>query len=282
MDHSLYFSLTGYKNTMRLAALANRPAFSAAQPPVLCLHGWLDNAASFIPLARELADMPVLALDFPGHGHSPYRSSDAHYYFFDWVEDIVALCQQQGWQQLTVIGHSMGGMAATALAAAFPELVARLVLIDSLGFVTAEDNCCTAQLREGILSRLKKPPVRKRQYPDLAAAAQARVAQSDFSVTEALLLAERGTSTDHNGVSWANDYRLRYKSVHRLTPAQAQALCQAVQAPVLAIVASDGPFVAKLTEVAAWYRQLKIAKVTGGHHCHMTAAAEVAGLIRTW
>ncbi|WP_290611090.1 alpha/beta fold hydrolase [Arsukibacterium sp. UBA3155] len=267
---------------MQLAALANRPTFSASQPPILCLHGWLDNAASFRPLASELASLPLLALDFPGHGLSANRSNDAHYYFFDWVEDVVALCQQQGWQQLTVVGHSMGGMVATALAAAFPELVARLVLIDSLGFVTAEPNDTCEQLRQGIVSRLKGPPARKPYYQSLTAAAEARLRQSDFSLQEALLLAERGTVTNQQGVSWDNDYRLRYRSVHRLTDAQAKALCLEVQAPVLAILASDGPFNSKLAELQSWYERLTVKQITGGHHCHMTAASEVARLIKAW
>ncbi len=282
MDHSLNFSLSGYKTNVQLAALANSVDFNAENPPVLCLHGWLDNAASFSPLAKAMADIPMLALDFPGHGRSQNRSGDAHYYFFDWVEDIVAFCQQQGWQQLTLIGHSMGGMVATAIAAAFPQLVAKLVLIDSLGFVTESPDNCTEQLRQGISSRLKTPPKRKPYYPDLTAAANARLVQSDFSITEARVLAERGTVTTPHGVSWAHDYRLRAKSVHRLTTEQAQNLCRNVQAPILAILASDGPFAAKLPAVQSWYQHLTVKQIKGGHHCHMTAASDVARLLRAW
>ena len=42
-------------------------------PRVLCLHGWLDNAASFVPLAPLLDRLDVVALDLPGHGHSEHR-----------------------------------------------------------------------------------------------------------------------------------------------------------------------------------------------------------------
>src|SRR5690606_665153 len=139
-----------------------------------------DNAASFIPLAARLPDLPLLALEFPGHGHSSHRGADAHYYFFDWVQDLVALCRQQHWQQLTIIGHSMGGMVATALAAAFPELVERLVLIDSLGFITDVPSNTAKQLRDGINSRLKPAASRKPCYSSVAEAAAARQRQSDF------------------------------------------------------------------------------------------------------
>ena len=56
---------------------------------ILCLHGWLDNAASFNRLAPLLLDssspltdeqlqqpMEILALDFPGHGLSGHKSVD--------------------------------------------------------------------------------------------------------------------------------------------------------------------------------------------------------------
>ena len=60
------------------------------------------------------------------------------------------------------------------------------------------------------------------------------------------------------------------------------ALCWGVQAPVLAIVASDGPFFDKLNALKSGYQQLSVRQVTGGHHCHMTAASQVARLIDAW
>ena len=34
---------------------------------VLALHGWLDNAASFVPLAAQLPGLELVAIDLPGH-----------------------------------------------------------------------------------------------------------------------------------------------------------------------------------------------------------------------
>jgi pimeloyl-ACP methyl ester carboxylesterase len=275
MQHSHYFNTAG----MTLAALSNQPQYGTA--PILCLHGWLDNAASFTPLALQLAQLPLLALEFPGHGHSDHRSKDAYYYFFDWVQDLVALCRQQHWQQLTIIGHSMGGMVATALAAAFPELVARLILIDSMGFITDEPQHAVKQLREGVNSRLKAVSSMP-YYASLTEAATARQRQSDFSLTEAILLAERGTIQTDSGLTWRADMRLRHSSVYRLTPEQAGALVSAVHCPVLALMARDSAFAAKAKQFVPYFADLHYVEVKGGHHCHMTQSADLAAHIKAF
>ena len=41
-------------------------------PPILALHGWLDNAASFARLAPLLKEYYVISIDFPGHGKSDH------------------------------------------------------------------------------------------------------------------------------------------------------------------------------------------------------------------
>ena len=49
-------------------------------PILLCLHGWLDNSASFQPLNQYLSDFHVIAIDLPGHGLSDHKSPDAYYH----------------------------------------------------------------------------------------------------------------------------------------------------------------------------------------------------------
>ena len=63
---------------VKLAAL--RWGCPSSKRRVLCLHGWMDNAASFSRLAphwlSSSADTEIVALDFPGHGLSGHKSSD--------------------------------------------------------------------------------------------------------------------------------------------------------------------------------------------------------------
>ena len=60
----------------RVAGLRGGPAGGTR---VLALHGWLDNAASFVPLAPHLANVELVAIDLPGPGHSAHLPAGAVY-----------------------------------------------------------------------------------------------------------------------------------------------------------------------------------------------------------
>ncbi len=49
------------------------------EPITLCLHGWLDNAASFLPLMPYLPDRRIIAIDWPGHGKHPFAGLGAEW-----------------------------------------------------------------------------------------------------------------------------------------------------------------------------------------------------------
>ena len=101
------------------------------KPVILALHGWLDNAASFLPLAAELdlSEHQLIALDMAGHGHSQHRSADAHYHLVDWIQDIHQLIESNNWSRVILLGHSLGGIVASLYASAFAEKVSKLILL---------------------------------------------------------------------------------------------------------------------------------------------------------
>lgn len=74
-------------SSIRLAAMAWG---HSAGLPVLALHGWLDNAASFARLAPLLPDWRIVALDLAGHGHSKHRPAGCRYHLMDYVFDVIA------------------------------------------------------------------------------------------------------------------------------------------------------------------------------------------------
>ncbi|MDF3124341.1 alpha/beta hydrolase [Rheinheimera sp. 1928-s] len=248
----------------------------------LCLHGWLDNADSFLPLSVYLPQLNLVAIDLPGHGQSQHRSSDAHYHFLDWIYDVATLIKTQGWQQVDIIGHSMGGMIGSVLAAVMPQMVRKLVLIDSIGLVTGEACNTTQQVRTAISHRWQSPNKQKPVYSDLQSAALARQKQSDFDINCALILAKRGTELCAGGLTWSADMRLRESSAYRLMQSQAMQLLNDIQCPVLAVLAKDGLEMMQKAkqEYQAHYRQLELVEIQGGHHCHMMQPKITADAIR--
>lgn len=252
------------------------------KPIVICLHGWLDNVASFYPLIPFLSEhYRVVAIEWPGHGHSDHRGKDAHYHFIDWVYDLVKLFDAQGWQRIDIVAHSMGGMVASAFAAAFPDKVNSLTLIDSIGFVTAPEHETTSQLKKGLESRLKNRTTGVTRWFELDAAANARVAVSDLSIEHAQLIVERSVIKSESGCQWRSDPRLRNISPYRLSLLQAKQLIKDVKCPVQLLHGNKGMKMVSLgiEHYGALFCDLSEVELNGGHHVHMEQPEECARYI---
>jgi len=255
--------------------------------PILCLHGWLDNSASFLPIMSYLNE--VVAIDWPGHGLSSHRSAGAHYHFIDYVYDLLELFESNQWPALNIVAHSMGGMVATMFASAFPEKVKTLTLIDSLGFITDNTENTSINLRKGLLSRLalaKKTQHNQvlnktKMHANIDAAIKARIQVSDLHYRDAKLLVERGMQAVDDGFVWCSDPRLMTKSPVRLSPTQAQQLIQAINIPVQLIYGDKGMDLVKvaLESYHASFNHFKSTMLAGGHHVHMEKAKATAALI---
>jgi pimeloyl-ACP methyl ester carboxylesterase len=101
---------------------------SGAGPAVVLLHGLFGSARNFGHLQRALSDRyRVIALDLRNHGDSPH-GDDMRYTVMaaDVRETLAAL----GAVPAAVIGHSMGGKTAMALALQWPNDVGRLLVAD--------------------------------------------------------------------------------------------------------------------------------------------------------
>jgi pimeloyl-ACP methyl ester carboxylesterase len=112
----------------------------AVRPVVILHHGWLDQGASWGPIADRLArDFRVVVPDARGHGDSDWVGPGGAYWFPDYLLDlhnlVLALRSDGllGAEPVDLIGHSMGGSVAAYFAGTFPEDVRRLVLIEGLG-----------------------------------------------------------------------------------------------------------------------------------------------------
>ena len=255
--------------------LAARARGARDAPPVLALHGWLDNAASFDRLGPLLGDLQLVALDFPGHGHSGHLPPGCRYHFVDYTVDVLAAADALGWQRFSLLGHSLGGAVATLVAAACPERIERLALIEALGPLSAEAAEAPALLAQALAraGRTGRPaPV----YASLDEAAAARCASGWLSATAARPLVERGILAGDDGLRWRSDPRLRWPSPYRLTEEQVLAFLGAIEAPTAVVVAGDGLLQRHPESLERRAAALRDARI---HHLHLEDAAPVAGCI---
>jgi len=119
----------------RLSALA----WQDRDPELVLLHGGSQNAHTWDTVAMAL-DRPLVAIDLPGHGHSdgPGDRPEGQLDVYGNAADVAAAIRQLAPAAQAVIGMSLGGLTAIALAAEAPELVRKLVLVDVLPGLKAQ------------------------------------------------------------------------------------------------------------------------------------------------
>ncbi len=98
-------------------------------PEMVLLHGGGQNAHTWDTVALAL-DRPLLALDLPGHGHSDWPGDARALDPAAMADDMAVAIGRLAPGARRVVGMSLGGVTSIALAAAHPELVAKLVLVD--------------------------------------------------------------------------------------------------------------------------------------------------------
>ncbi|EKT4521220.1 alpha/beta fold hydrolase [Pseudomonas putida] len=236
--------------------------------PVIALHGWLDNANSFIRLAPRLKGLRIVALDLAGHGYSEHRPQGAGYALTDYAHDVLRVAEQLGWQRFGLIGHSLGAIISVQLAGALPDRVSHLALIDGVVPPTGREQDAAERLGMALQAQLRLDGKRKSVYPTLEEGVQARMkGMVAVSREAAELLAQRGLMPVPGGYSWRSDSRLTLPSPMRLNDAQAMAFVQRVACPACLVVAADG----MLVRHTALLEQLPFEQVTvpGGHHLHL-------------
>ena len=250
---------------------------------ILCLHGWLDNAASFIPLMPLLDKYDVVALDMPGHGGSQHRMAGYDYVFVDWIHDVLDVLDALGWQQAHLLGHSMGGAIATIVAASAPERINKLLLIEALGPIAGIAEEAGQRLRQAVSARRYLANDKAaRIIPDLETAVKARLAASNMSSDAARLIVQRNLQAVSGGYVWRSDPRMMLPTHVRTDESFIRSWIRAIEAQTLVIAADPAPIYFTPEQRAARLAELKngqLAVIAGGHHLHMERPDEVAKII---
>ncbi len=249
-------------------------------PPLLALHGWLDNAASFSTIASLLSrDFRVIALDLPGHGQSAHLPNGVtRYHAIDYADHVLNAADALQLERFDLLGHSLGAGVASLVAAAAPARVRNLALIEGLGPLADDGSNTLQRWRE---AEAQRSVTRRalRVFGSIDEALAARVAVGDLRADEARALVERGLRQVQDGYVWSSDPCLRLPTPLRIEEMQLRRLLAGIEAPTLLLLADpETPYLPreKMTARAACVRDIRVEHIAGRHHLHLQHPREVA------
>ncbi|MCT7940298.1 alpha/beta hydrolase [Shewanella holmiensis] len=267
------------------------------KPIILACHGWLDNLQSFVPLAEaflqsELAlHFQLITFDWPGHGLSAHRQGCYPLHWVDYLYDLDAVVNYfipDPNQKIILLGHSLGGIVASAYNASFPERVAQLILIEALSPLFEDANLNSARLKRCFKQHrglFNKPESNKpRGYASVDVVVKARQQLTGMDEKWCRLISSRNLVFIDGLYYWRSDPRLKLDSAYRMTFAQVDALMNQSETQTLLVLGHAGFKQLKLAKQQAsiWFKRLQLAEIDGDHHLHMSNAGELINLIRAF
>ena len=244
------------RDGVRLAALDR----GAGDPPLLFLHGWCCDHRHFAPQIEHFARRHrVVALDQRGFGTSDRPAGE--YTIETFADDAAWLCGELGVRRPVVVGHSLGGAVALALAARHPELPRAVALCDPAVFVASAGD----GLREELCAAL--------------AGAEYRSAAEEF-IREFLFLPEDDAELRERIVAemCATPQRVMLSAFRNLVAFDDEAAGRACGVPLLSIDAG-APFVDRAKLLAACPGAVLRATPGVGHFHQLLAPERVNALL---
>lgn len=105
-------------------------------PPILLVHGWGCSAFTWRHILPQIvrAGRRAIAVDLPGHGLSDKPDAEDAYTIGAMARAVLDLIEAEGWPEVALVGHSMGGGIVRDVALAVPSRVAALAMLAPAGF----------------------------------------------------------------------------------------------------------------------------------------------------
>ena len=274
---------------------------SAARPPLVLLHGWMDVAASWQFVVDALAtERHVIAPDWRGFGQSDGGPVD-NYWMPDYLADLDWLLDHYaGDAPVDLVGHSMGGNIAMQFGGVRPQRVRRLVNLEGFGMPPLQPDEAPGRYGKWIdqLKRLHEGKMALATYAGPEGVARRLMKTNPrLSQDKADWLAGHW-SVGRAQAGGADRWEILGDPAHKIINAnlfrvdEALALYAAIEAPVLAVVASDDSLhgwwkgrytLADFQERLRSVRDVRLARVDdAGHMLHHDQPRQVAGLIEAF
>ena len=273
---------------LRLAGWRQVPEQSSrVGKPLFGLHGWLDNAASFVPLATCLPTHRWEAFDLSGHGLSDHKNRGAgEYTVVEWALEVCLLLESFGGPKRVLVGHSLGAGLAGMVAAFAPERVEALVCLDGLSPLSDAPSTLVDRARTFLAEA--RAPRANRLFPTFESLVAQRAANGDMTLASAQLLMERArrdVQTPESGVTISSDVNLKRTSSLRLTDEHLTAVLSRVECPTLLVDFGGAHFQRSAEAHGRLLSSLpngRVVSLPGGHHLHMDAPHQVAPLVEAF
>ncbi len=247
--------------------------------PVIAIHGWLDNCASFDAIAPLLTGCRIVALDLAGHGQSSHRSAHGSYNIWDDCIDILAIADELGWDQFNLLAHSRGALVALLLSASIPDRFTNIVLLDGIFTPPSDPQEAAKQLGEYIVDQRKYQQVAPRVHKSIKAAIELRCKKNSLSKEDCEPLVRRGMRKlttaidDKEGYIWRHDSRAQGASAFKLTGEHHKSFLNALKTPCFLLVAEHGLSAwIDMIESVKQYDIIDVLRHAGGHHMHMESS----------
>ncbi len=245
--------------------------------PVIALHGWLDNCASFDFLAPQLNGVDLIALDLAGQGKSDHRAQGGAYNIWLDITEVIAVANQLGWKTFGLLGHSRGAMISTLIAGTFPERISHLAVIEAFAPQVVEASEAPQQMAAAVEALLEMSSRGRSMFDSFDTAVKARErGLLKLSNEDALVLAKRGVAEKEGKFFWNNDIKLNAPSEVKFTVEQARAFVDRIKPEVSLILGEDGIAYdfALMKEFIEQTQNINVTRLPGHHHLHMSQQSE--------
>lgn len=261
--------------------------------PILALHGWQDNAGTWDPLIPMiLKNRSILALDFPGHGLSTWFPPGMMYYQWELPRFILYIKEYFKWDKISILGHSMGAIAAMRYSCLYADDVDFFIAIDSLIHDDYDLNLVIDKypklMQKGLIEQTRlnqEPPsytmeeIRQRWHLGT---------NKSVGLENIQCLIERGvkqSKKDPTKYYFCRDARLKHVLFNPESKPFVEALVKRLKCPTLYIKAIDSPyssdqFAVEMRDIVERNNEnFELQFVPGTHHVHLNNPEVVAPLI---
>lgn len=154
--------------------------FGEGKTNLVFLHGWRSNGLVWKDIVDkiDLKKYTIYLLDLPGFGDSPNPKKT--FTILDYSNTVSKFIQKLGLKNVIIIGHSFGGRITIKLSALHPELVKKIILIDSAGVRLTDSN------RYKVVAKVAKPLFKPRFMQGLRKKIYQTIGAEDYVETPGL------------------------------------------------------------------------------------------------